>query len=114
MKNVYKIEQGRFRVFSVVFENVRKFALGLEIEFCSQEWEIIISIGYIFGKLYISFPHKFFYKKFKKMFWGDNFGECGREIGLMVDSFWLVYNLWWWSDSNRPTNKLRSRFVIFK
>ena len=112
MKKIYKLDDGRLSVFSLLFENSNKNSFGLIINFCSQEWEINIGIGYIFGKLYISFPHKFLYRNFKRIFNGKNFGEHGREIGFMIDNKWQEYSLFWWSDPNRPISTWRARFNI--
>ena len=93
-------------------ENSKQAAFGFWVEFSIQNWEIVISIGYIFGRVYISFDHAFLYRNFRKTFTGDGFGEWGREIGFMIERKYMEYSLFWYSDPNKPPHKWRSKYFI--
>lgn len=115
MKIIDFFSDGRLYLFRrIIIENVKKRALGLFINFDANEWGICISFGYIFGKIYISFNHKFLFRNLKKIFFGKNFGEVGREIGFMIQSDYSYYSLFWWSDPNRPEHKWRTRIIQCK
>jgi len=112
MKRIYKLQDGRVSFFGVLIENVRRKAFGIWVEFCCQEWEIIVCIGYGFGRIWFSFPHKFLYRNLKSVFWGKNFGEWGRELGFMIEPKFKEYSLFWYSDPNKPGHKWRSKCFI--
>ena len=112
MNNIYKIEKNRYRFFNSIIEFSWRRAFGVWLEFKCQDWQIVLTIGFIFGKVYINFDHKFLYKNFKKVFWGKGFGEWGREIGFMIESKYKQYSLWWYSDLNRPPHKWRTKVFL--
>ena len=112
MKKIYKFDDGRISFFGIIIENRKLKAFGFWIEFSTQEWEIIVSIGYGLGRIWFVIPHKFLYRNFRKLFDGKNFGEWGREIGFMISENYKSYSLWWWSDPNKPHHKWRSKYYI--
>lgn len=116
MKLVERFDDGRLyiRPGRVIVENSRTKSVGFWINFSSQNWEIVITAGYIFGRLYFVFPHHFLFKNFRRLFNGKNFGEWGREIGIMIEPRYMKYSLFWYSDCNAPSHKWRARHFFSK
>ena len=110
---IEKFEDGRVWFFGTIIENVFKPSFGLNIEFSTQEWQIIICVGYIFGRVWFQIPHHFLYNNFRFLFDGKKFGERGREIGFMIEPRYATYSLWWFSDCNKPSHPWRSRYFFF-
>lgn len=100
------------KILGVRVEYSKSKAFGFWVEFCIQEWEIIISTGYIFGTVYLSFDHRLLYRMFPSVFSGKNFGEWGREIGFMIEPHYKEYSLFWYSDPNKPAHKWRYKYFI--
>lgn len=109
----HKIEKGRWSINRVIFELSRANdmkAIGLMIKF--ENWEITLDFGLIFGRLWISIPHHFLFKVFPDVFHGKNFGEWGREIGLIATSKYIEYSIWWYSNINKPHHPWRNKWIF--
>lgn len=109
---IHKIEDCRWSINRVIFEwstSKDMRTIGFMLRF--DDWEIVTSIGFVFGRLWISTPHHFLYKTFPKVFHGKRFGEWGREIGFMVTTKYIEYSLWWYSDINKPRDTWRTNYI---
>ena len=107
----------RYWIFNMVFENsneVSNRCLRFNINFCTGEHEITISIGYIFGTFWLSIPNDFLFRNFRWLFDGKEFGEWGREIGFTISSYHINYSLWWYSDCNAPAHKWRKKYWFLR
>lgn len=103
MKNIYWLKDGRLRLFGALIEHSKVFKdFGFKVSM--QDWDITFSIGYILGKVHISFDHKLLYRVFPKFFHGKQFGMYGRELGFMISKNRISYNLLWYADCDAPKN----------
>jgi len=111
---VKNLGKNRIMVGSIIVELSKRRSFGLQIEFSFDEWKIHITVGYVLGTLYVSFPHKFLFRAFPRVFYGKNFGERGREVGFNIDGDRIEYSLFWWSDCNKPCNTWRCGYKFLK
>jgi len=106
----WRVGEDRFYINGIIFEFAKRKAFGFMVDLDTNEQEIVFSIGWLFGLLYISIPFRF--GRLSKFIDGKNFAEWGREIGFMVTNSYAEYSLYWYSDCNRPSS-WRSGYFFF-